>query len=229
MYTQSAAGRRFNVSTLPRPSGAYSPRNTFLNTAGLVSTEEHYARDEELYGEGEPAEFVHEVASGALRSYKLLSDGRRQIAGFHLPGDLVGIESGSTYQLTGEAMVDTVTRLFRRRSLEACAEQDGALAYRLWSATALGLRQAKDHMLLLGRKTAMERVASFLLEMAHRLNANPSMELPMSRQDIADYLGLTLETVSRIFSQLQKEGLLVLSDARRVSLMDTDRLKNMVA
>ena len=134
---------------------------------------------------------------GAVRSYRLLNDGRRQIGAFHLAGDIFGLESGPSHRLTAEAIVETTVRMVKRRSLEAAAKSDVAVACKLWAMTAGELRHAEDHMLLLGRKTAAQRVATFLLEMDKRLAVTGQFALPMSRCDIADYLGLTLETVSR--------------------------------
>src|SRR5215831_15220448 len=136
---------------------------------GLVATEFSYRKDEEIYGEDEPAEYVYQVVSGAVRTYKLLSDGRRQIGTFHLPGDVFGLESGAAHRLAAEAIIDTTVRLVKRRSLEQAAGIDVQVARKLWAMTAGELRHAEDHMLLLGRKTAMERVATFLLEMDRRL------------------------------------------------------------
>ena len=197
--------------------------------AGIVASEFSYKKDEEIYGEDEPAEYVYQVISGAVRSYKLMSDGRRQIGAFHLPGDVFGLESGSIHRLATEAIVDTTVRLVKRRSLEKAADTDVKLAHRLWAITAGELRHAEDHMLLLGRKTAMERVATFLLEMDRRLAVTGMMALPMCRRDIGDYLGLTLETVSRALSQLQSQGILGFSGARQIQLRSRDRLRDMDA
>src|SRR5439155_18683799 len=174
--------------------------------AGLVASEFSYRKDEEIYGEDEPAEYVYQIIRGAVRTYKLLSDGRRQIGSFHLPGDVFGLESGTTHRLAAEAIIDTTVRLVKRASLEKAAATDVQVARKLWAMTAGELRHAEDHMLLLGRKTAMERVATFLLEMDRRQTVAGMMALPMCRRDIGDYLGLTLETVSRALSQLHGEG-----------------------
>lgn len=184
-------------------------------TAGAQFT---YRAEEEIYGEAEPAEFVYKVVSGAVRSYKLLADGRRQIGAFHLPGDLFGLEASDTHQLTAEAVVETKVVLLKRRSLETLAAQDVQVAYKLWTAAAENLRCAEQRMLLLGRKTALERVASFLVEMDDRCGAKGMIDLPMSRRDVADYLGLTLETVSRAISQMRSTGMLRLANARHVEL-----------
>jgi CRP/FNR family nitrogen fixation transcriptional regulator len=197
--------------------------------AGLVTTEFSYQKEEEIYGEDEPAEYVYQVIKGAVRTYKLLSDGRRQIGAFHLPGDVFGLEAGMNHRLAAEAIIDTTVRLVKRRSLEQVAETDVRVARKLWAMTAGDLRHAEDHMLLLGRKSAMERVANFLLEMDRRLAVAGMMALPMCRRDIGDYLGLTLETVSRALSQLHGEGVLGFSGARQIVLRNRQRLRSMDA
>jgi CRP/FNR family nitrogen fixation transcriptional regulator len=209
---------------------AHSPPDHFCaltGHAGLVATEFSYQKDEEIYGEDEPAEYVYQLISGAVRTYKLLSDGRRQIGAFHLPGDVFGLESGAAHRLAAEAIVDTTVRLVKRRSLEQAAGTDVKVAQKLWTMTASDLRHAEDRMLLLGRKNALERVANFLLEMDRRLAVAGMMALPMCRRDIGDYLGLTLETISRALSQLHGEGVLGFSGARQIVLRNRQRLRNM--
>jgi CRP/FNR family transcriptional regulator, nitrogen fixation regulation protein len=218
--TSSPIGRK--VAPLPRATTDRFGVPTGL--AGLVATEFTYRKDEEVYGEDEPAEYVYQVIRGAVRSYKLLSDGRRQIGAFHLPGDVFGLESGETHRLATEAILDTTLRLVKRRSLEQAAQSDVRVARDLWSITSGELLHAENHMLLLGRKTAMERVATFLLEMDRRLAKTGMIALPMCRRDIGDYLGLTLETVSRSLSELQNKGVLGLSGARQIVLRNRERL-----
>jgi CRP/FNR family nitrogen fixation transcriptional regulator len=197
--------------------------------AGLVATEFTYRKDEEIYGEDEPAEYVYQVIRGAVRTYKLLSDGRRQIGAFHLPGDVFGLESADAHRLAAEAILDTTLRLVKRKSLEQSAQSDVRVARDLWSITSGELQHAENHMLLLGRKTAMERVATFLLEMDRRLARTGMIALPMCRRDIGDYLGLTLETVSRALSELQQQGVLGLSGARQIMLRNRERLADLEA
>jgi CRP/FNR family nitrogen fixation transcriptional regulator len=197
--------------------------------ADLVATEFSYRKDEEIYGEDERAEYVYQIIRGAVRTYKLLSDGRRQIGAFHLPGDVFGLESETNHRLAAEAIIDTTVRLVKRSSLEQAANNNVQVARKLWSITAGELRHAENHMLLLGRKNAMERVANFLLEMDRRLAVAGMMALPMCRRDIGDYLGLTLETVSRALSQLHGEGVLGFSGARQIVLRNRQRLRNMDA
>jgi CRP/FNR family nitrogen fixation transcriptional regulator len=196
----------------------------FANHATLIATESYYPRDSEMFGEGEPAEHVYQIIRGAARSYKLLSDGRRQIGAFHLPGDIFGLERNGAHRLTAEAIIDTSVRMVKRQALETSARIDADIACGLWTIAAGDLRHAEDHMLLLGRKTAVERVAAFVLEMDRRLSRAGMLALPMGRRDIADYLGLTLETISRTLSQLHDEGVLAFSGARQITLRNRSRL-----
>jgi CRP/FNR family nitrogen fixation transcriptional regulator len=179
-----------------------------LSPVQIFLSEYRYRRGAEIFGEAEPADYVYQVAEGAVRSYKLLSDGRRQIGAFHLVGDIFGLENGPAHRFTAEAIVDTIVRLVKRISLEQVAEADALVARDLLSMTTSNLQHAEDHMLLLGRKTSLERVAAFLLEMDRRLSPAGVMALPMYRRDIADYLGLTLETVSRALSCLHEKGII---------------------
>ncbi|WGD54903.1 helix-turn-helix domain-containing protein [Bradyrhizobium sp. CB1650] len=211
-----------------------TPRLNSLHDLGMTSDtnplvsliEFTYKKGAEIYGEKEPAEYVYQVKNGAVRTYKLLSDGRRQIGAFHLVGDIFGLENGSTHRFTAEAIIKTTVRLIKRQSLETVADSDAAVTRNLISMTTKSLQHAEDHMLLLGRKDAVERVAAFLLEMDERLTAAGNMTLPMSRRDIADYLGLTLETVSRALSRLRRAGALdfVGSTQREVRLLDREQL-----
>src|SRR5215813_8527965 len=197
-----------------------------LPNAQVTFSEFKYSRGSEIFGEAEPAEYVYQVVSGAVRSYKLLSDGRRQIGAFHLVGDIFGLENGALHRFTAEAIVDTSVRLVRRASLEHVATTNALVARNLLSMTTNSLQHAEDHMLLLGRKTSLERVAAFLLEMDRRLTAAGVMALPMSRRDIADYLGLTLETVSRALSCLHERGILGFlgQTQRQIVLLDRHEL-----
>src|ERR1700742_1617725 len=193
---------------LVRTTADRVPRANSLGDLGIMSgsnpivslNEFTYKKGTEIYGEKGPAEYVYQIKTGAVRSYKLLTDGRRQIGAFHLVGDIFGLENGSVHRFTAEALVRTTVRLIKRQSLEAVAESDAIVSRNLLSMTTSNLEHAENHMLLLGRKTALEKVAAFLLEMDARLAATGIMALPMNRRDIADYLGLTLETVSRALS-----------------------------
>ena len=197
-----------------------------LSQLDIALSEFKYRGGAEVFGEAEPAEYIYQVIDGAVRSYKLLSDGRRQIGAFHLVGDIFGLENGGVHRFTAEAIIDTTVRLAKRVSLANVAENDATVARDLLNMTATNLKHAEDHMLLLGRKTSLERVAAFLLEMDHRLTAAGIMALPMCRRDIADYLGLTLETVSRALSTLQSKGILGFlgQTQRQIVLLDRPKL-----
>jgi CRP/FNR family nitrogen fixation transcriptional regulator len=212
---------RITADPAPRPLGMASDSNPKVSLNEFT-----YKKGIEIYGEKEPADYVYQVKNGAVRSYKLLSDGRRQIGAFHLAGDIFGLENGGAHRFTAEAIVDTTVRLIKRRSLELVAESDAMVARNLLSMTSNNLQHAEDHMLLLGRKTSLERVAAFLLEMDKRLTAADVMALPMSRRDIADYLGLTLETVSRALSRLHELGILgfIGTNQRQIMLLDRQQL-----
>src|SRR6476646_6351381 len=194
--------------------------------ARVSSREATYLKGTKVFGEAEPANYIYQVVEGAVRSHKLLSDGRRQIGAFHLTGDIFGLENGTEHRFTAEAIIDTTVRLMKRCSLEQVAESDAMVALDLLNMTTTNLQHAEDHMLLLGRKTSLERVAAFLLEMDRRLSAAGVMALPMCRRDIADYLGLTLETVSRALSQLHGKGILGFlgQTQRQIVLLDRVRL-----
>jgi len=179
-----------------------------LSHAKVSSGEFKYGKGTEIFGEAEPADYVYQVIEGAVRSHKLLPDGRRQIGAFHLPGDIFGLENGDFHRFTAEAVVDTTVRLVKRQSLERVAKTDPAILRSLRTLTSASLEHVENHVLLLGRNTARERVAAFLLEMKGRLTAAGVIVLPMNRRDIADYLGLTFETVSREFSAFHRKGYL---------------------
>lgn len=172
-------------------------------------------RDEEIVGQGEPARHCYLVVSGCVRTVKFMEDGRRQIGEFLLPGDLFGWEALDEHDFGAEAVTAASLRRYPRQSLDALAEHDQALARRLRALTAGQLRAGRERMLLLGRKTAAERIASFLLEMASRMGAKSGtpIELPMSRADIADYLGLTIETVCRGLTQLRRQEIIAIDRA----------------
>jgi CRP/FNR family transcriptional regulator, nitrogen fixation regulation protein len=179
-----------------------------LSHAKVSSSEFRHLKGAKIFGEAAPADYIYQVVEGAVRSHKLLSDGRRQIGAFHLPGDIFGLENGDFHRFTAEAIVDSTVRLVKRQCLEHVAKTDPAVARSLLTMTTDNLQHVENHMLLLGRKNSQERVAAFLLEMNGRVTAPGVMALPMSRRDIADYLGLTLETVSRALSDFKRRGYL---------------------
>jgi CRP/FNR family transcriptional regulator, nitrogen fixation regulation protein len=186
-----------------------------LELPGFVTS---FERDEEIYGEREPADFVYKVVAGAVRTFRLLDDGRRQISAFYFPGDIFGLELGDEHAGSAEAVTECELALVRRSAVASRIEEDCAAARELWTVTSSELERARSHLLLLGRKTAAERVASFLLDMAGRQPDSNEVRIPMSRTDIADYLGLTIETVSRTLSHLERAGTIALPSVRQIIL-----------
>jgi CRP/FNR family transcriptional regulator, nitrogen fixation regulation protein len=187
-----------------------------------------FARNSEIFGENEPADYLYKLVSGSVRSYKVLIDGRRQIGAFYVPGDIFGLETGDTHTFSAEAITDCKILVIKRSAVIALATRDPDVARQMWAATARELRRVQEHSLLL-IKTAQERVASFLLEMAERVTADGLVELPMSRQDIADYLGLTIETVSRTLTQLEKTAAIGVPSSRRILLRNRSALRRLNA
>ena len=161
-----------------------------------------YSRGTEVFGEDEPAENFYRVVSGAVCTYKILSDGRRQITGFYLPGEFFGLQYSDEYGFSAEAIKDARIVVIKKSTLLAAAGRDAAVSHRLLLLTALELIRVQNRVLLLA-KSAQERVVGFLLEMAARSPSGDAIELPMLRQDIADYLGLTIETISRTLKSLK--------------------------
>jgi CRP-like cAMP-binding protein len=194
----------------------------------LMGAPMSYARNAEIYGETEPAEYIYKLVSGTVRTSKILSDGRRQIGEFYLPGDLFGHEVAGEHSFSAEAITDAKVIVIKRSAIEALAARDSEVARQLWAMTGRELHRMQEHILLL-IKTAQERVAGFLLEMAERIKATNEVELPMSRQDIADYLGLTIETVSRTLTSLENSAAIALPSSRRIVLRNRAALSRLNA
>ena len=192
----------------------------------LMGATMSYGRNTEIYGDNEPAEYLYKVVSGAVRTYKILSDGRRQIGGFYLPGDIFGLEFANEHALSAEAITDVKVLVVKRSALDSLANRDAGFARQLFALTSRELSRVQDRVLLL-IKSAQERVAGFLLEMAARAPAGNFIELPMSRQDIADYLGLTIETVSRTFTSLESCAAIEVLTSRRIVLRNRAALSRM--
>jgi CRP/FNR family transcriptional regulator, nitrogen fixation regulation protein len=211
-----------------RPSAPARPGPLPSGPLGLMGAVMRFARNTEIYGEDEPAEFLYQVVSGAVRTYRMLDDGRRQIIAFYLPGDIFGVEAGEVHLSSAEAVGESQIVMVKRSSLMARADHERDLAKQLWTLTVRELQRVQQHSLVL-IESAEERVAGFLLEMAGRCSGSQIVELPMSRQDIADYLGLTIETVSRTFTQLVQSGAIALETSRRIQLRNRAALRRLNA
>lgn len=187
-----------------------------------------------VFHEGDPARRVFMVTFGSLKIYTLLGDGRRQVTGFMFPGDFLGISLDGEYAFTAEALESAELWWFSRDAFARFVEQNPAIEHELYRMSANELAAAQQQMVLLGRKTAAERLASFFLALLKRQErvsgvAERSIDLPMSRLDIADHLGLTKETVSRMLAELRQRGLIRLIQQHRVEVLDRGRLGDVAA
>lgn len=205
-----------------------APLNSPGEIFGAIGVAMTFSSGEEIYAQDEETDMVYQVQRGAVRASRLLVDGRRQIAGFYYPGDLFGLETGPTHRASAEALCDSKILVAKRSALKHYGEAGERLERLIWRATGQELGRAQDHMMLLARKSAYERVAGFLSDVAERQGAAWN-ELAMSRQDMADHLGLTIETVSRMITQLQADGLVALESCRRFRVAAPDRLADLVA
>ena len=225
--TTSRAGS-FKQPTMALGQAARASKDLHPGTIDLMGALVPFARNSEIYGENEPADYLYKVLSGTVRTYKVLVDGRRQIGGFYLPGDMFGLETGDEHTFSAEAITDSKIIVIKRSALVALAARDHEVTRQMWQLTARELQRAQDRILVL-IKSAQERVAGFLLEMADRASKGEAVELPMSRQDIADYLGLTIETVSRTLTQLEKSATIELPTSRRIVLRNRSALTRLNA
>lgn len=184
-----------------------------------------------IFEEGDAARHLFNLSSGALRIYKLLPNGRRQITGFLFPGDFLGLAGERDYAYGAEAITDSELCQFETTAFRALMERHAALKDDLLARANSELQVAQEQMLLLGRKTPTARLASFLLRLAadnkRRNRPKALLELPMTREDIADYLGLTIETVSRTFTKLKTDGVIALPSRQRVDIRRFDSLQDM--
>lgn len=209
------------VSRLP-PRTAPSDAWAALDRIGAVIT---LRRDEPLFRAGDAGDAYFKVLKGAIRTCQLFSDGRRHIADFFLAGDFMALDAGETYSVAAEAVVETTLIRYSRRKVDALVAEQPAIAQSLVGILRAELTAAHERALMLGHMTAMERIACFLLNIADR-NADGRVSLPMNRTDIGDYLGLTMETVSRGLSQLKNDGVLIqhsmheLTIANRAALVE---------
>lgn len=191
-----------------------------------IGTRMVVARGHALFREGDEADTVYRIVSGALRTSRLMPDGRRYVADFLFPGDFVGLNDLAFRSTTADALCDTILVRCSRRQFDAKLEADRRLGRMILTVLTGGLSSAQERMLLLGRKSAAERVASFLLMMADRAGGN-AIELPMTRSDIADYLGLTIETISRIISQFKARNFICAEGATSLRIQKRQALEDL--
>ena len=229
MLTQTAIRNgSFRQARAQSPSAPLPIDATQAGTIELIGACMSFAANSEIFGENEPADYLYKVVSGTVRTYKVLVDGRRQIGAFYLPGDIFGLDTGDEHTFSAEAITDCKITVIKRSTVMALAARDSDVAREMWALTARELQRVQEHSLVL-IKSAEERVAGFLLEMADRAPSSGAIELPMSRQDIADYLGLTIETVSRTLKSLEDAATIEVAKRRRILLRNRSALRRLNA
>lgn len=224
----SAEDQRSRSVALATPTRAASgtalpsrPANASAPLAGQVL---NFAEGREIYAEGEAVRSFYKVIDGVVRTCTFASDGRRQIDGFHAEGEIFGLEMSDEHRLSAEAVTDCTVVAYRWAGLASFNGGDGETARAVFGLAMQCLERTRDHSLLLGRRSAAQKLASFLLDLAERGGSEGGVELAMSRQDIADYVGLTIETVSRTLSQFERDHLIALPSTRHVVLRNRSAL-----
>jgi CRP/FNR family nitrogen fixation transcriptional regulator len=197
-----------------------------LHAIGIT---QRLAKNAALFEEGQPSQHVYKVVSGAIRTCRMLIDGRRQIADFFLPGDFFGLDWQSTHAFTAEALADSVVICYPRRQVEALAESTTTIHRLLMSMLCNGLAATQEHVVMLGRQTAYERLAWFLIRVKERSGGKNEIDMPMSRQDMADYLGLTIETVSRGISEFKRRHYISATSAHQIHLTGLAALQSLAS
>lgn len=230
MHGQVAANAAANPAIAGRSVGLGLGRQASGQLTALSSLH-HKAPGETLFAEGEDADSIYEVVRGMVRIHKLLPDGRRQITGFLSAGQLLGLAPEGVFVYTAEAITEVTLCRYKRAAFERLIEEVPGFAKRLIAVTSQELYRAQDQMLLLGRKSATEKVASFLLLMTdpEGRTGEDEVQVPMTRSDIADYLGLTIETVSRTLSKLKQEGIIALPTPAHIEIRERGRLEELAA
>jgi CRP/FNR family nitrogen fixation transcriptional regulator len=187
-----------------------------------VGTQKWLSRNEEIFGEGEPVEYIYTVKSGCVRTFNTISDGRRQVGSFYLSGEYFGLEGENRHSFSAEAVERSKVYVIKRSAIMSRAAASNKTTSQLLALTALELRRTQRHVMLL-LKTARERVSQFIIDLAERQNSKREVDMPMTRGDIADYLGLTVETVSRMLWGFENTSVISI-ERRRVILRDLPAL-----
>jgi len=199
-----------------------------LQIFSKISTEREFGNKETIFLQQENANNLYNITKGNVKIYRLLSDGRIQIIGFLYPGDFFGSYKKEKYNYSAEAIGEVRTCVFNQESLDNYLEENLNLAKELLHMTSHELTLAQDRMGVLGKMNANERVAKFILNISKQRERigwqNNPVSLPMTRQDIADYLGLTLETVSREITRFKTSNLIKLMNAKQIFIVDKEKL-----
>ncbi len=215
-----------------QPAKQFSAENAAFGATDLSSMfveqpRECFAAGRTIFWEGDKATHVFEVADGMLRALRLLSDGRRIIVGFLRPGDLMGVSFRDQYIYTVEAVTKVELRRFPRHLFEDEIARQPRLRNLLFSRLCDEMSAAQDQAVLLSRRSADEKLANFLLLMkSHRIGQHVAVDLPMTRQDIADYLGMTIETVSRTTTKFASSGIVATPDRHVIMILRMDALRS---
>jgi CRP/FNR family nitrogen fixation transcriptional regulator len=230
MYQQIVTGRVSAILEQPVSSGPAFARSGQLDA--LIALEQigartSFSRDQEIYAEGDVSDCWYKVVSGAVRICKWMADGRRHIAEFCFAGDCFGLPASGTRAATAEAIGDVVVMRYPQRAADRLIDESPRLAREMYDRTLRELTQTQTHTFVLSRMTASERLASFLLELSERRDMPRALDLPMSRYDIADYLGLTMETVCRTFTVFRRDGVIALPTPQRVELRNREALETL--
>lgn len=216
-----------HVPAQPAPWSARAASARKSETVRPYETQLTVKAGDTIFHEGDDALYFYKVASGAVRLVKAVADGHRQICDFNLAGDLIGFSNATEHEFTAEAIQDCTLVRYRRKDINTLIQNDGAFACELQALTAKGLSSAYAHMVRLCHRSAHDRLAWFLLAMSERAeNHDGWLELPMTRVDIADYLGLAHETVSRAFTQLKKSRAIVEPTLNRIKLINREALED---
>ena len=224
-FGNGAAAVSFNRAHTTDVSVTGSGQLDALIALEQIGARRSFTRDDEIYAEGDRSDCWFKVISGTVRICKLMADGRRHIAEFFSAGDCFGLDDPGERLFAAEAVGNVIVMRFPRAATERLVNEQPHLANDLCTMALHNLAHAQTRLLLLGRMTASERVANFLLELAERHDVRRNLDLPMSRNDIADYLGLTIETVCRTLSGFKRDGLIAIPNSHRIEIRDRDALE----
>jgi len=201
-------------------------KSCYEGVQGLIGTPFLFSPGNLIYSESDPTKYLYKIVTGVVRGFKLSTNGRRQIVAFYVPGDLFGFECANDHTLSTEAITRVRARMIKRAAIMADAVQDPNVVRQLWTALSWAQYREQEHILRLG-KPARERIASFLSELSRRAPHLGREGIPMPRQDVADYLDLTIETVSRTLTQLKRISAIEISGSRRIIVRDPDLLEKL--
>ena len=213
---------------IPPLAAAAAHRATLPHSAlASLGTIAHCNRNHTIFAEGDAADYSYKVLAGAVRLSKMMSDGRRQIAEFALPGDFFGINWLDEQAVSAEALNDVTLVCYARGRLDRLCDENHDVREEIFTNLRHDLWAAQNHLVILGRQSALERVASFFVYLTARSRTTDKnkIDIPMTRQDIADYLGLTIETVCRMLTKLKSSGTIDIPDRHTILVRNMAALK----